>query len=145
MQTLAIPGVSMWSVWQPDRKVFFNSYFVVRPEGNVVVDPLALSEDDAREIEAAGGVALAIVTNRDHERRSSDVIQRFGAKLAASVDDAPLLQSRVDKTLREGDEPFAGARVIAFEGMKSPGEIALHLRAHDAAIVGDALWGEPAG
>jgi uncharacterized cupin superfamily protein len=35
--------------------------------------------------------------------------------------------------------------VIALVGLKSPGEIALHLPARKAAIVGDALWGDPAG
>jgi uncharacterized cupin superfamily protein/glyoxylase-like metal-dependent hydrolase (beta-lactamase superfamily II) len=145
MQPLAIPDVFMWSVWQPDRNVFFNSYFIRRSAGNVVVDPLAASEDDLTFVRDQGGLALVIVTNRDHERKARDFAEAFGARIAASAPDAPLLSGPVDLILHAGDEPFDGADVIAFEGLKSPGEIALHLRAHKAAIVGDALWGDPAG
>lgn len=145
MQQLSIPDFFMYSVWQPDRSVFFNSYFIRRADGNVLVDPLAASDDDLAAIEAMGGVALIVVTNRDHERRSREYAARFGAKIAASDADAPLLAGPVDNVLRAGGEPFEGAAVIAFSGLKSPGEIALYFARHKAAIVGDALWGDPAG
>jgi len=145
MQPLAIPGVFMWSVWQPDRNVFFNSYLIKRETGNVLVDPLAASDEELASIDEMGGVDLIIITNRDHERKARDFATRFRARIAASAGDAPLLSGPVDVVLNAGDEPFEGARVIAFAGLKSPGEIALHLPAHKAAIVGDALWGDPAG
>jgi uncharacterized cupin superfamily protein/glyoxylase-like metal-dependent hydrolase (beta-lactamase superfamily II) len=145
MQQLLIPNVFMWSVWQPDRNVFFNSYLIRRDAGNVLIDPLAAPEEDLASIDAMGGVALIVITNRDHERKAREFALRFGARIAAGASDAPLLSGPVDLVLHAGDEPFEGARVIAFEGLKSPGEIALHLSAHKAAIVGDALWGDPAG
>jgi len=145
MQPLAIPDVFTWSVWQPERNVFFNSHFFKRAGGNVVVDPLAASEADLGQIDSLGGVALIIVTNRDHERKARDFAVRFKAKIAASEGDAPLLSGPVDVLLKAGDEPFDGATVIALAGLKSPGEIALSLRKHRAALVGDALWGDPAG
>jgi uncharacterized cupin superfamily protein len=145
VQLLKIPGLSMWSVWQPDRNVFFNSFFVRRPEGNALVDPLAASDESVERIVAMGGVALIIVTNRDHERKARDFAARFGAKIAASAVDGPLLSGPVDIALRHGDEPVSGCRVIAMQGLKSPGEIALHLAREKTAIVGDALWGDPAG
>ncbi|HEY5094254.1 MAG TPA: cupin domain-containing protein [Candidatus Eremiobacteraceae bacterium] len=145
MQPTVIPGVFMWSVWQPARRVFFNSYFLTIPGGNVVVDPLALLPEQSAELAERGGAAWVIVTNRDHERMAREVAAQFGAKIAASKGDAPLLTGPVDRVLNDGDEPFAGARVIAFDGMKSPGEIALSLPKLNAAIVGDALWGDPAG
>jgi len=145
MQPTVLPGVFMWSVWQPARRVFFNSYFLTVPGGNVVVDPLALLPEQSAEIAERGGAEWVIVTNRDHERTAREVAAQFGAKIAASKRDAPLLSGPVDRLLDEGDEAFAGARIIAFEGLKSPGEIALALPQHKAAIVGDALWGDPAG
>ena len=39
-------GFAMWSVWQPDRNLFFNSYFLERADGNLAVDPLPLSDED---------------------------------------------------------------------------------------------------
>ena len=145
MQRLAIDGVAMWSVWQPDRSVFFNSYFFKRDEGNIAVDPLAWTPDDEAQMREAGGVAWIVVTNRDHERKTRDLAQLFGAKIAAGERDAPLLSGPVDLALHEGDRAFPGLHVIELHGMKSPGEIALHLRRANTAIVGDALWGDPAG
>jgi uncharacterized cupin superfamily protein len=145
VQRLAIDGVAMWSVWQPDRSVFFNSYFLKRAQGNIVVDPLAWMPDDEVQMRESGGVVWVVVTNRDHERKSRDLAQLFGAKIAAGVRDAPLLSGPVDLELREGDRVFPGLDIIELPGMKSPGEIALHLPDRKTAIVGDALWGDPAG
>ena len=145
MQPLSIPGIFTWSVWQPDRNVFFNSHFIRAETGNVVIDPLVASDADFAQMEAMGGVSLVIVTNRDHERKARDFATRYQARIAASAGDAPLLSGPVDLVLAARDEPFPGAEVIAFAGLKSPGEIALSLRRHNAAIVGDALWGDPAG
>ena len=145
MQPLALDGMYAWSVWQPDRQVFFNSYFVRRADGNALIDPLVADDQTLALIQAMGGVQTIVVTNRDHERRAREHAQRFGARVAASAVDAPLLSAPPDLTLAEGDEPIGGARVIAFEGLKSPGEIALHFAGEKAALVGDALWGDPAG
>ncbi len=145
MQALAIEGMAMWSVWQPAPKVYFNSYFLRREDGNIVVDPLVWTPEDEQEMREAGGVAWIVITNRDHERRARDLAALFGAKIAASEGDAPLLSGPVDLVLHEGDHAFKGIRIIQLEGLKSPGEIALHLRRHKTAIVGDALWGQPAG
>jgi len=145
VQRLSLDGVAMWSVWQPAHRVFFNSYFLQHEGGNLAVDPLAWSPEDEQEMRERGGVAWIVVTNRDHERHARDLAASFGAKIAASERDAPLLSAPVDHMLREGDRHFPGVHIIQFEGMKSPGEIALHLPEQKAAIVGDALWGEPAG
>jgi len=144
MQTTMIPGVSMWSQWQPDRNVFFNSHFVESPAGNLLVDPLALDESDERAIDERGGAAWIVMTNRDHERASKAASERFGAKIAATAPEAALLSVKVDRELRSGDE-ICNARVIALDGMKSPLELALWFRETRTILVGDALWGSPAG
>lgn len=134
----------MWSVWQPDRNMFFNSFFVALGEGNLAIDPLPLSDVDAADIERRGGLAWIAITNRDHERNARALATRFGAKIAASEADAPLLSGPVDRALKDGDE-LAGARVVALDGLKTAGEFALHLRTQHTVVVGDALWGDPAG
>ena len=144
MQTTIVSGVSMWSAWQPDRNFYFNSFFVATPQGNFVVDPLAGNDALVQHIASAGGISWIVITNRDHERASGAFAERFGAKVAAGEADAPLLGIPVDRVLREGDD-LLGARVLAFHGLKTAGEIALSLRDRRAVIVGDALWGDPAG
>jgi glyoxylase-like metal-dependent hydrolase (beta-lactamase superfamily II) len=144
MQATILPGISMWSAWQPDRNLYFNSFFIAAADGNHAIDPLTLSEPDAAEIGAAGGIAWIVVTNRDHERDARAIATRFGAKIAASELDAPLLSGPVDRLLHDGDT-IAGGRVLALDGVKTPGEFALHFPALRAVLVGDALWGTPAG
>lgn len=144
MQDTVVDGVAMWSAWQPDRNLFFNSYFVASRDGNLLVDPLALSEEDVAQIEGRGGVAWIAITNRDHERESRAASARFGAKIAAGEADVPMLSVSVDRSLRDGDT-ISGAMVVALDGLKTPGEFALSLRGRRAVVVGDALWGAPAG
>jgi len=144
MQQTMVPGVAMWSVWQPDRNLFFNSFFVESAEGNLAIDPLPLSAADAAEVETRGGLAWIAITNRDHERDARVLAARFGAKLVASEGDAPLLAGSVERTVRDG-EAIGEAHVVALEGLKTPGEIALFFRERRAVVVGDALWGSPAG
>ena len=144
MQRTIVPGVFMWSVWQPDRNLFFNSFFVTGSEGNLAVDPLVLGPGDAEHIETLGGIAWIAITNRDHERDARALAARFGAKIATSVTEAPLLSAPVDRTFEDGGA-FFGARVLAIAGVKTAGEFALHFPALRAVLVGDALWGDPAG
>jgi uncharacterized cupin superfamily protein len=144
MQATIVPGVSMWSVWQPDRNFFFNSFFVRTPEGNAVIDPLPCDDALFDEIEGDGGAQWVVITNRDHERAAPRFVERFGARVAASAIEAPLLGLRVDRELAD-DDLLLGMRVVAFRGLKTPGEIALDLPFARTIIVGDALWGDPAG
>jgi uncharacterized cupin superfamily protein len=144
MQQTMLAGIAMWSVWQPDRNLYFNAFFVASPDGNVAIDPLPLLESDAADIDARGGLAWILVTNRDHERDARALAVRFGAKLVCSEAEAPLLSGPVDRTVRPG-EAFAGGVVIGLAGLKTPGEIALAWPERRTVLVGDALWGSPAG
>lgn len=142
MQKTKLPGVALWSVWQPDRNLFFNTHFIERAEGNLLVDPLPIADTDAQEILARGGVAWIVVTNRDHVRDAAACARRFDAKVAAAAGEAEGIA--VDRVLADGDV-LCGATVIALAGVKTPGEFALHFRDLDTILVGDALWGDPAG
>ena len=95
-------------------------------------------------ISAARGVASVVITNRDHERATAAVVAATGAKVIASALDAPLLTRPVDRTVQPG-ETVHGWTVLGLEGFKTSGEIVLYDKARRAAIVGDALWGTPAG
>jgi uncharacterized cupin superfamily protein len=144
MQRTIVPGVSMWSVWQPDRNLFFNSFFIETAEGNLAIDPLPLAAADLAEMQTRGAIAWIVVTNRDHERDARSLAAATGAKIVTSETEAPLLSGPVDRTLADG-ELFCGARVVALDGVKTVGEFALDFRELRAVVVGDALWGDPAG
>ncbi len=135
----------MWSAWQTDRGMNFNSYLFEREEGCVAIDPLPLDDASMSELAQLGGVHTIVLTNRDHERNTAVLCARFGSRVLAHAREAPLFDVRVDATFAHGEEVFAGAFAVALERGKTPGEVALHLPAARAAIVGDALIGAPAG
>ena len=143
MRQTVVPGVWSWSSWQPDRNLDFNGFFVETPEGNLVVDPIAPDDDTMAELRERG-VAAILITNRDHERSTAAVAAATGATTIASALDAPLLAHPVALTVQPGDVVH-GWTVLGLDGFKTAGEIALYDRARKAAIVGDALWGSPAG
>jgi uncharacterized cupin superfamily protein len=143
LQRTSIEGISMWSRWQPDRALNFNSFFI-RGDENVLVDPLALDDADVEALRAQGGVAWIVITTRDHERETAALAQAFGARVAAPALDVPEIRVKVDRQLGHGDA-IGRARVVQLEGMKSTGEFALHLADCATVVVGDALWGDPPG
>ena len=143
MRKTVVPGVWSWSRWQPDRGLDFNGFFVETPEGNLVVDPIEPDDQTLAELRERG-VAAVLVTNRDHERSTAAVVAATGAHVIASALDAPLLAHTVDRTVVPGEVVF-GWTVVGLDGFKTAGEIALYEKARRTAIVGDALWGTPAG
>lgn len=143
MRKTVVPGVWSWSRWQPDRDLDFNGFFAEGAEGNLVVDPVEPDEATLAALRERG-VAAVLVTNRDHERAAAAVVAATGARVIASALDAPLLTQHVDRTVMPGDVVH-GWTVIGLDGFKTPGEIALYDPARRTAIVGDALWGTPAG
>jgi uncharacterized cupin superfamily protein/glyoxylase-like metal-dependent hydrolase (beta-lactamase superfamily II) len=143
LQKTVVPGVSMWSRWQSDRGLFFNSFLVEAQGGTFLVDPLepesgTLDEFRERDVQAI------VVTNRDHQRAAARFAHELGALVLAGARDCAELTVAVDRQLSGGDDVF-GWTVIELEGFKTPGELVLHRAAHKAAISGDAFWGDPAG
>ncbi len=144
MQTLAISGLHAWSRWQPDRTMSFTSHLLVREGENVAFDPLPTDAADEEQIEALGGVAVILLTNRDHERGAAAMRERFGARILASRAEAELFSLRVDDVFDEG-ELMPGITAIALAGAKTPGEVAFFLADCGVAVLGDAILGDPAG
>ncbi|HLI96799.1 MAG TPA: cupin domain-containing protein [Candidatus Baltobacteraceae bacterium] len=145
LSRVAIPGTWMWSAWQPDRGMNFNSYVFERGDGCVAVDPLTLDEASLEHLSDLGGVRTVVLTNGDHQRAAAALRERFGARIIAHEPEARFFDAGIDAVFNDGDEVFPGARAIAIPDGKTPGEVALHLPAARAALVGDALIGAPAG
>jgi len=144
VQRTIVPGISLWSRWQADRGVFFNSYLVEGEHGAFAVDPLETEDPAVPAALHAAGVKTIVVTNRDHERASAAFAAALGASVIASEPDAPLLVRTPDAVVRD-DEEILGWRVIVLDGYKTPGEMVLFDKMRRTAISGDAFWGDPAG
>ncbi len=142
---LTISGAWMWSAWQPDRGMNFNSYLFERDDGCVAVDPLPVDDSAVESLRDLGGVHTVALTNRDHQRAAAALRELFGARIIAPHGEAALFNIPIDAVFAHDDEVFPGAFAIALPHGKTPGEVALHLPDAKAAVVGDALIGAPAG
>jgi len=144
VQRTIVPGISLWSRWQADRGVFFNSYLVEGEHGAFAVDPLETDDPAVLPALEAAGVRTIVVTNRDHERGSAAFAAALGARVIASEPDAASLTRTPDAVVRDGDE-IHGWRVLVLDGYKTPGEMVLLDALRRIGISGDAFWGDPAG
>jgi hypothetical protein len=144
MKLLHRPDLFAWSCFDERRNIDFWSVAWVRSGGNVLVDPLPMSEHDRAHLERLGGAMLVIVTNSDHTRGAQSLAQQLGAALCgprAERDGFPL---PCDRWLGEGDEPVPGLRVLEMQGSKTPGELALVLE-DTTLITGDLVRGHVGG
>jgi glyoxylase-like metal-dependent hydrolase (beta-lactamase superfamily II) len=116
-----------WSVFDPSRNIDFHSVLWKRPGGNIVIDPLPLTDHDAAHLDALGGALLIVVTNSDHVRATAALAERTGARVAGPRAEREQFPVHCDEWLGEGEEPAEGLRVYELQGSKTPGELALSL------------------
>ena len=139
MKRLHRPDLFCWSAFAERPDIDFNSYVWVREgQGNVVIDPLVLSEHDREHLRKLGGAAWVVLTNSDHVRAAESVAKDFGAKLAGPAAERADFPLACDRWLADGEELVPGLRAVAMEGSKTPGELALILEG-TTLITGDLI------
>lgn len=133
-----------WSQFDAARDMDFHSFVCQRPQGNVVVDPLPISEHDLAHLRRLGGASWVVVTNSDHVRDAERVCELTGAQLAgphAEKADFPL---KCHRWLGDGAELLPGVSALEMNGSKTPGELAL-LFDGQTLVTGDLVRGQRAG
>jgi glyoxylase-like metal-dependent hydrolase (beta-lactamase superfamily II) len=133
-----------WSEFNRDRNIDFHGLLWVRPEGNIAIDPLPLSEHDAAHLASLGKLAWVVVTNSDHTRDAQALAARTGAKLAGPRGEQATFPFQCDVWLDDGDELVPGLRAFAMQGSKTPGELALVLGGA-TLITGDLIRAHEGG
>ena len=73
MKALHRPDLFGWSAFDEQRNVDFNGTVWVRNEGNIVIDPMPMSEHDQAHLSQLGGAAWVVVTNSDHLRAAQEL------------------------------------------------------------------------
>jgi len=63
-----------WSEFNKERNLDFHSVLWVRDGGNVLIDPLPMSEHDHSHLQRLGGVNFIVITNSDH-CRDAEILQ----------------------------------------------------------------------
>ncbi len=144
MKRLHRPNLFGWSVFNEDRNIDFHSVVSVRPDGNVVIDPLPLSDHDEAHLRKLGGVASIVVTNSDHVRDSIRLAENTGAQLMGPSQEANNFPVECTRWLTEGDQVVPGMLALELEGSKTPGELALLIDG-SILITGDLIRAHEGG
>src|SRR5262245_26650617 len=102
-----------WSRFDEARDIDFHSVLWKRSGGNVVVDPLPLTEHDRRHLEQLGGAAWIVVTNSDHVRETTALAGATGAQVAGPRAEQASFPIACHRLIGEGDELRPGFGVRA--------------------------------
>ncbi len=144
MKKLHRPDLYGWSVFDEARDIDFHGVLWVRDGGNVLFDPLPLSEHDAAHLERLGGASLIVITNSDHVRAAAAIAEQTGARVAGPRAEREHFPVKCDLWLGEGDEPVPWLSVVELDGSKTPGELALILEG-TTLVTGDLVRAHEAG
>jgi hypothetical protein len=127
-----------WSEFNQERNLDFHSVLWVREGGNVLIDPLPMSEHDHSHLQSLGGVDFIVITNSDHCRDAEYLAEITGAAVygpAAEEETFPLACTR---WIYDQEEIVPGLIAYQLHGSKTPGELALLLE-HNTLITGDLI------
>ena len=144
MKLLHRPDLFGRSRFDESRNVDFCCVAWIRSGGNVLIDPLPISEHDLAHLEALDGAAFIIITNSDHTRGAQKLAQHLGATLLGPRGERETFPFACERWLGDGDEPVPGLSVLEMQGSKTPGELALVLE-RTTLITGDLVRGHMGG
>lgn len=144
MKRLHRPDLFAWSHFDEARDIDFNSVAWIRAGGNVLIDPLPMSEHERSHLDKLGGAAIVIVTNSDHTRAAAELASALGAMLYGPGAERVGFPIACERWLADGDEAVPGLLALEMNGGKTPGELALVLE-DTTLITGDLVRGQIAG
>ena len=144
MKRLHRKDLYCWSTFYEPLNIDFHGIAWIRKDGNVVIDPVVMSEHDLEHLQRLGGAAWILLTNSDHVRDTAKLVERFGAQVIGPRAERDRFPLPVARWLGEGETPFPSMRVLEMHGSKTPGELALVLD-EDTLITGDLVRAHRAG
>lgn len=133
-----------WSSFNKERNIDFNSIAWIRPDGNILIDPLSVSSYDYEHLNSLGSVRWIVITNSDHVRAAKELAHVTGAQIAGPFAEQSHFPIECDRWLCDGEELVPGLQVIELQGSKTPGELALLLE-KTTLITGDLIRAHKAG
>lgn len=131
LNALSIPDAYAYARLTPNDAMLATAFFFVTSQGNVVVDPLPLDDATRGEIDRRGGISVVVVMTADRETAAQSTAAQYGATIV----NAP----------RHGDAIAPGLFAVRLLDQRREHQFAVNLPDHRAVIVGDALFGDPAG
>lgn len=144
MKSLHRSDLYSWSSFDTERNIDFNGIAWIRPEGNILIDPVHLSSHDMQHLNSLGGAAWIVVTNSDHVRAAAAIAKVFEAQIAGPVAEKETFPIDCHRWLADGKQFVPHLQVFEMEGSKTPGELALLLEG-TTLITGDLVRAHRAG
>ena len=144
MKQLHRKDLLSWSEFNQERNLDFHSVLWVRDQGNVLIDPLPLSEHDQMHLQTLGGASIIVITNSDHCRDAKNIAAQTGAKIAGPSGEQENFPIVCDRWITDNEEIVPGLNAYQLEGSKTPGELALVLE-NSTLITGDLIRCHVAG
>ncbi|MBA3433220.1 MAG: hypothetical protein H0U08_03910 [Actinobacteria bacterium] len=143
------PGLWRWTGYHEEWKEDVGSVFCETEDGVVLVDPLVPPEDADRfwaaldrDVERVGGDVHVLVTVFWHTRGTTEIVDRYGARVWAPTTSRAAVARRagiVTDAFRPGDR-LPGA-IEAFRTARRT-EVVYWLPQHRALVPGDVLLGD---
>jgi hypothetical protein len=127
-----------WSEFNEERNIDFHSVLWVREGGNVLIDPLPMSEHDHYHLQSLGGVNIIVITNSDHVRDAEHIASQTGALVCGPASEEACFPLACQRWLYDGETIVPGLVAYQLEGSKTPGELALILEG-STLITGDLI------
>lgn len=144
MKRLHRADLFSWSVFDESRDIDFHSVLWRRAQGNVIIDPLPMSEHDQAHLASLGEVKWIVITNSDHVRDVANLADRTGAGIMGPRRESADFPLRCQHWLADEVEVVPGLLTLELEGSKTPGELALVLE-DTTLITGDLVRCHQAG
>ena len=138
MKKLHKSNLFCWSVFDEDRNIDFHSYLWVRDGGNVIFDPLPLTEHDREHLMSLGTVSYIAISNSDHVRDAKQLADETGAILCGPAGESEGFPVPCAQWLDEGSDIIDGLAVFSLAGAKTEGELAFVVEG-DTLITGDLI------
>jgi hypothetical protein len=127
-----------WSEFNNERNLDFHSVLWVREEGNVLIDPLSMSEHDHRHLQRLGGVNFIVITNSGHCRDAEYIAGNTGAAIYGPAGEKDTFPVFCERWIHDNEEIVPGLIAYQMQGSKTPGELVLLLQ-HTTLITGDLI------
>ncbi len=144
MKSLHKNNLFCWSQFDEDRNIDFHSYLWVRNQGNIVFDPLPLTNHDKNHLNSLGNVSHIIISNSDHIRKAEELAGVTGAQIWGPAAEKESFPIKCSKWLGESKGLLEGLDVYCLSGSKTDGELAFVIEG-ETLITGDLIRAHSGG
>lgn len=140
------PYVWTWSVFNEEKKMNFNGWYVQCDGETALIDPPEPNDHVFQLLGVRGIPDNILLTNKHHTRFAESFREEFDCPIWIHEYDEQLMDIPVDRVFQDGDVLSCGLRVINLHHGKTNGESAFYLKKErPTMIVGDAVIGHPTG